>query len=70
MSKIKEHLETLDYYDGFYAGMKEGIRLYAWWKDGIQYVGSTGRTLKEALDEVDGLEYARKHSGCEPSEIR
>lgn len=37
----------------FPLGVKEGIRLYAWWKDGIQYVGTTGRTLKEALEEID-----------------
>lgn len=37
-----------DYYDG----KREGIRLYAWWKDGKQYVGTTGTTLKEALKEV------------------
>ncbi len=36
------------------AGMKEGIRLFAWWKDGIQYVGTCGTTLKDALDEIDG----------------
>lgn len=56
--------------DDFYEGMKEGIRLYAWWRDGIQYVGTTGRTLKEALEDVDKLEYAHKHTGHEPSEIR
>lgn len=35
------------------AGMKQGIWLYAWWKDGVQYVGTTGRTLAEALKEID-----------------
>ena len=34
-------------------GMKEGIKRFAWWKDGVQYVGTTGKTLKEALKEVD-----------------
>jgi hypothetical protein len=33
-------------------GMREGIELYAWWKDGVQYVGTCGRTLKEALNET------------------
>lgn len=37
----------------FYDGVKEGIWKYAWWKDGIQYVGTTGKTLKQALAEVD-----------------
>ena len=27
----------------------EGLRAYAWWKDGVQYVGSCGATLKEAM---------------------
>ena len=27
----------------------DGLRAFAWWKDGVQYVGSCGTTLKEAL---------------------
>lgn len=27
----------------------DGVRAYAWWKDGIQYVGTTGKTLEQAL---------------------
>ena len=34
-------------------GKKEGLRVFAWWKDGTQYVGSCGTTLKEALAKVD-----------------
>lgn len=37
----------------FIKGLKEGITLYAWWKDGTQYVGSCGTTLKKALEDVD-----------------
>ena len=37
----------------FIKGVKAGIELYAWWKDGIQYVGSCGTTLKDATSEVD-----------------
>ncbi len=33
-------------------GLKNGIMLYAWWKDGIQYVGACGITLKEALEDI------------------
>jgi len=33
-------------------GMEEGIRLYAWWRDGVQYVGTTGKTLKEAIAAI------------------
>ena len=35
----------------FKAGIKEALTMYAWWEDGIQYVGTTGTTLKEALGE-------------------
>lgn len=34
-------------------GLRVGIRVYAWWKDGVQYVGSTGKTLEEALEEAN-----------------
>jgi len=40
---------NLTYWDGY----KTGIRLYAWWKDGVQYVGCGARTLKEALSDID-----------------
>ncbi len=30
-------------------GYIDGLTAYAWWKDGIQYVGTTGRTLSEAI---------------------
>lgn len=33
-------------------GMMTGLMAHAWWKDGIQYVGSTGTTLAEAIDVV------------------
>lgn len=35
------------------AGLKEGVRRFAWWKDGVQYVGTTGKTLKQALEEIE-----------------
>ena len=42
------------YLDGVVEGRKkgivEGIRMYAWWKDGAQYVGCGNRTLKEAIE--------------------
>lgn len=47
----------------YYDGVKYGIYKYAWWKDGIQYVGTTGKTLKEAYAEVDiELEYELQKS--------
>ena len=29
-----------------------GVELFAWWKDGEQYVGTTGTTLKQAKLEI------------------
>lgn len=46
----------------FKAGLKEGIRMFAWWKDGVQYVDTCGTTLKDALDEV-GSKPKSKHGG-------
>lgn len=40
-------------------GLKEGIWRYAWWKDGIQYVGAGVYTLEQAraaiVAELDQL---------------
>ena len=37
-------------------GYERGLRAFAWWKDGVQYVGTCGTTLKEAIKrgEWDG----------------
>lgn len=35
------------------AGQRDGMTRYAWWKDGVQYVGTTGTTLKEALRNLE-----------------
>ena len=32
-------------------GYENGLRAYAWWKDGVQYVGTCGITLKQALQK-------------------
>lgn len=42
----------------YFAGLAAGVRMYAWWKDGAQQVGTTGRTLKEALIQIDTWEQA------------
>jgi hypothetical protein len=34
-------------------GYIAGIKSYAWWKDGVQYVGTCGRTLAEAIAEAE-----------------
>lgn len=36
----------------FIEGVIAGIEAFAYWKDGIQYVGTTGETLKNAIKEV------------------
>lgn len=36
----------------YYEGLREGVSLYAYWKDGVQYVGTCGRTLAEVLAEL------------------
>ncbi|MCK9463044.1 MAG: hypothetical protein M0R80_25760 [Proteobacteria bacterium] len=37
----------------FYAGVREGLTRFAWWKNGQQFVGSCGTTLQTALKELD-----------------
>jgi hypothetical protein len=51
-----------EYQEGFIAGEDRGVEIgydegyiagltaYAWWKDGVQYVGTSGKTLKEAIE--------------------
>jgi hypothetical protein len=34
-------------------GIKHGLELYAWWKDGVQYVGTAAHPLEMVLKEVD-----------------
>jgi hypothetical protein len=33
-------------------GLIDGVCMYAWWKDGTQYVGTTSKTLKTAIEEI------------------
>jgi hypothetical protein len=37
----------------FLHGLRLGLMAYAWWKDGVQYVGTCGHTLARALAVVD-----------------
>lgn len=46
---MSEKAEINAYYDG----VNEGLWKYAWWKDGVQYVGTMGTTLKEAVAKVE-----------------
>ena len=40
-------------------GIIEGLRMYAWWKDGVEYVGTCGRTLRQAIKDIK-----RKHGNA------
>jgi len=33
-------------------GYIEGLKAYAWWKDGVQYVGTCGTTLEAAIQKA------------------
>lgn len=43
--------------ESFWHGLKAGIRAFAWWKNGVQYVGTTGLTLREVFEEIEQFEY-------------
>lgn len=51
----KKGIDALvDYVKSTYIiGLKDGVEMYAWMKEGVYYVGTTGRTLKEAKLGID-----------------
>jgi hypothetical protein len=40
----------------YYQGLREGVEKFAWWRGGTQYVGTTGSTLKNVLQDIDTFE--------------
>jgi hypothetical protein len=40
----------------YYQGLREGVEKFAWWKDGTQYVGTTGAVLKSVLEDINTFE--------------
>lgn len=42
-------------------GFKDGVETYAWWKDGTEYVGTCGHTLKEAYKQIDDTKVEVRH---------
>ena len=38
--------------EAYVKGLCDGITAYAWMKDGTYYVGTTGRTLAQALENA------------------
>ena len=49
-------LKSFQEIKAYFQGKRDGAKLYAWWKDGTQYVGSGVRTLPQALEELTILE--------------
>lgn len=39
--------------EAYRKGFRDGATAFAWWKDGEQQVGTTGKTLRTALEEID-----------------
>ena len=46
----------------FFAGIREGVTMFAYWKDGVQYVGTTGKTLAKAIEQINDEEAERLSS--------
>ena len=56
---MTENLDRKQRIIAFYDGMREGVALYAHWRDGTQYVGTTGKTLAKALTEIAEEEHTK-----------
>ena len=39
--------------NAYFDGQRDGLQLYACWKDGVQYVGTCGTTLGQALQDCE-----------------
>jgi hypothetical protein len=49
----KEMLPTKEAAMAYYDGLCDGVYTYAYMRDGVFYVGTTGRTLDTALAEIN-----------------
>ena len=38
--------------EAYAQGFKDGLCTYAWWKNGVQMVGTCGGKLKEAIEDA------------------
>lgn len=61
---IQEDLQAI-YKQGFIDGMTN----FAWWKDGVQFVGTCGKTLKEAIEGIEQLSTYKKLQEMPPEEV-
>jgi hypothetical protein len=50
-------------------GFEDGIRCYAWWKDGVEYVGTTGKTLACALADFETVHNFNPPAATENSSL-
>ena len=39
--------------EAYEKGMIAGLKRFAWWKDGVEYVGTCGTTLKAAIAALE-----------------
>lgn len=54
----------------YYGGLREGVTRYSWWRDGVQYVGTTGETLRDALLKIELEENERLEALEDRREIK
>lgn len=54
--EITVKIQNLKYY---YSGLRDGIKMYAHWRDGLEYVGTTGKSLQSAMKELNDEEERR-----------
>ena len=61
-AQAKDRLERVknEKNEAFIDGAKHALWLYAWWKDGTQYVGTCGTTLEKAIEDIEN-EYGLKN---------
>lgn len=55
--RMREHDLKMVYKNGII----DGIKRYAWWESGMQYVGTYKKTLEQAIQEVE-----KEYEGLEP----
>lgn len=52
MKKITEHQANIIGMNMYVKGILEGLELYAFWKNGVQYVGAGLTTLETAREDI------------------
>ena len=41
--------------EAYRLGIEDGLRAFAWWKDGVEFLGNGTHTLKDILEEIENL---------------